>query len=86
MELSSSALDSSSSPQLLGALALPFERNTNVAMRPNNLESKFDGDLGESWSEYVDSYIQIAKDYNFSMDHKLHYLHNRCERMRSVSI
>lgn len=57
--------------------SLPSERVAhNVAMQLKDTENEFDGDLGEYWSEYADSYQQIAKDYNLSMDQKLQYLHD----------
>lgn len=66
-----------SQPPSIGASVFSSERiSHNVAMRLKDYESKFDGDLGECWSEYVDSCLQIAKDYNLCMEQKLQYLHN----------
>lgn len=78
LELSSSASESpQSQPQTSAASAVPSERIAhNVVMCVKDSDSKFGGDLGECWSEYVDSYIQIARDYNLTMDQKLQYLHN----------
>ena len=48
----------------------------NVAMRLKEKDKKFGGELGESWMEYVDEYLQICKDYSLSPPQKLRYLHN----------
>lgn len=48
----------------------------NVARRRNDIKIKFDGDVGEWWGAFVDSYQQIAKDYNLSMEQEFQYLHN----------
>lgn len=48
----------------------------NVAMRLKDKEKKFSGELGESWLEFVDEYLQICRDYSLSQAHRLQYLHN----------
>ena len=48
----------------------------NVAVRLKDKEKKFSGDLGESWMEYVNDYLQLCRDYSLSPTQKLHYLHN----------
>lgn len=48
----------------------------NVAMRLKDTNSKFSGELGQSWMEYVDEYTQICRDYSLSPAQKLQYLHN----------
>lgn len=40
-----------------------------------NHEAKFNGDLNECWSEYVDSCSQIGKNCCLSSEEKLQYLH-----------
>lgn len=45
-------------------------------MRLKDTDSEFDRELGERWSEYVDSCLRIPKDYNFTMEQKLQSLHN----------
>lgn len=78
MELSSSAPGlSKSQPQTPGSSAISSERIArNVAIRLKDHDKKFDGYPGEYWGEYVGSHIQLAKDYNLTMDQKLHYLQN----------
>ena len=49
----------------------------NVAMRLKDKDQKFSGDLGESWMEYVDDYLQLCRDYSLSPTQKLQYLHNQ---------
>lgn len=73
MELSFTANGQSQSRfRWVGASVLPSECIAhNVAMRFKDMESKFDGDLAECWSEYVDLYLQVAKDYNLSVKQKL---------------
>ncbi|GAB0493527.1 hypothetical protein MMPV_004811 [Pyropia vietnamensis] len=48
----------------------------NVAMRFRDQAAKFSGNLGESWSEYVAEYQQVARDYEMTASQKLQYLHN----------
>lgn len=48
----------------------------NVAMRLRDNEKKFSGELGDSWMEFVDEYLQMSRDYNLSPAQKLQYLHN----------
>lgn len=48
----------------------------NVAMRFRDQAAKFSGNLGESWSEYVAEYQQVARDYELNATQKLQYLHN----------
>ena len=48
----------------------------NVAMRLKDKDKKFSGDLGESWMEYVDDYLQLCRDYSLSPTQKLQDLHN----------
>lgn len=48
----------------------------NVAMRFRDQAAKFSGNLGESWSEYVAEYQQVARDYELTATQKLQYLHN----------
>lgn len=78
IELSSTASETSQfQPQTFGASAVLSERTTHYAvMRLKDLYSKFDGDLGDCWSEDVDSCVQIAKDYNLTSNQKIQYLHN----------
>lgn len=44
-------------------------------MRFINQESKFSGDMGKCWQEYVDEYRQLSADYGLSNEEKLQYLH-----------
>lgn len=55
----------------------PYEKLAhNVAMRRKDHQSKFRGDTTEPWDEYVETYNLIAKDYRFSDEQKLQFLHN----------
>ena len=47
-----------------------------IGNRFRNAESKFSGDLGESWTEYVSEYQQVARDYSLTPKQKKQYLHN----------
>eukprot|EP00171_Calliarthron_tuberculosum_P022660 IDg22660t1 len=47
-----------------------------IGMRFRDKESKFSGDLGESWMEFVAEYQQVARDYSLSPPQKKQYLHN----------
>eukprot|EP00171_Calliarthron_tuberculosum_P002786 IDg2786t1 len=47
-----------------------------IGMRFRERDSKFSGDLGESWIEYVAEYQQVARDYALSPMQKKQYLHN----------
>ena len=69
--LSASPEEASSSPQAQANRAAH-----NVAMRLKDNEKKFSGELGESWMEFVDEYLQICRDYALSPTQKLQYLHN----------
>lgn len=48
----------------------------NVAMRLKDTPRKFIGERGDCWDEFVDNYIQLAKDYKLKDEQKLQYLHN----------
>lgn len=48
----------------------------NIALRFKESSSKFSGNLGESWMEFVAEYQQVARDYRLSPRQKLQYLHN----------
>lgn len=48
----------------------------NVAMRLKDKDKKFSGDLGESWMEFVDDYLQMCRDYSLTHVQKLQYMHN----------
>eukprot|EP00171_Calliarthron_tuberculosum_P023645 IDg23645t1 len=48
----------------------------NIGMRFKEKESKFSGDIGQSWIEYVAEYQQVARDYGLSPSQKKQYLHN----------
>lgn len=48
----------------------------NIAMRFKDTESKFSGDIGECWQEYVDEYRQVRADYNLTPAQKLQFIHN----------
>ncbi|GAB0496233.1 hypothetical protein MMPV_007545 [Pyropia vietnamensis] len=48
----------------------------SIAMRFRDQASKFSGNLGESWSEFVAEYQQVARDYELTASQKLQYLHN----------
>lgn len=78
MELSATApQETQTKPQAATSSALLSGRIAhNLEMRLNDSDSKFDGDLEECWGKFVDSYLQIAKDYNLTMDQKLQCLHN----------
>lgn len=61
----------------------PASRGTSVdraahnnAMRFRDQASKFSGNLGESWSEFVAEYQQVSRDYELTASQKLQYLHN----------
>lgn len=45
-------------------------------MRFKNQSSKFHGNIGECWQEFVDEYCQVAQDHNLTNVYKLDYLHN----------
>eukprot|EP00170_Pyropia_yezoensis_P002751 contig_11549_g2756 len=45
-------------------------------MRFRDPAAKFSGNLGESWSEYIAEYQQVARDYELTASQKLQYLHN----------
>ena len=48
----------------------------NVSMRLKDSDKTFSRDLGDSWMEYVDDYLQLCRDYSLSPSQKLQYLHN----------
>ena len=48
----------------------------NVAMRLKENDKKFSGELGQSWMEFVDEYLQMCRDYSLSPTQRLQYLHN----------
>ncbi len=48
----------------------------NIAMRFKDNASKFSGDIGEAWMEYVAEYQRVARDYNLTPTQKLQFLHN----------
>ncbi|CDF36767.1 unnamed protein product [Chondrus crispus] len=74
---SSSHGEQSPVPRTSGSFSTPTEKVAhNVAMRMKEKEKKFSGDLGESWMEYVDDYLQISRDYNLSPPQRLQFLHN----------
>eukprot|EP00171_Calliarthron_tuberculosum_P009184 IDg9184t1 len=45
-------------------------------MRFRDSSTKFSGDIGESWIEFVAKYLHVSRDYNLSLAQKLQYLHN----------
>lgn len=48
----------------------------NIAMRFRDASSKFSGNLGEAWMEYVAEYQQVARDYDLSQEQRFQYMHN----------
>eukprot|EP00171_Calliarthron_tuberculosum_P023415 IDg23415t1 len=48
----------------------------NMGMRFRDKDTKFSGDIGQSWMEYVAEYQQVARDYGLSPAQKKQYLHN----------
>lgn len=48
----------------------------NIAMRFRDPASKFSGNLGEAWMEYVAEYQQVARDYDLSQEQRFQYMHN----------
>lgn len=48
----------------------------NAAMRLKESDKTLSGDLGESWMEYVDEYLQLCRNYSLSPSQKLQYPHN----------
>jgi hypothetical protein len=48
----------------------------NMSMRFQKSESKFDGTLGQDYSEYISNYLDTAGDYNLNEPQKLKYLHH----------
>lgn len=47
-----------------------------VAMRFKDSDTKFSGDIGQYWMEFVSEYHQVARYYNLAPSQKKHYLHN----------
>ncbi|KAK1863391.1 hypothetical protein I4F81_005947 [Pyropia yezoensis] len=45
-------------------------------MRFRGASSKFSGNLGEPWMEYVAEYQQVARDYDLSQEQRFQYMHN----------
>lgn len=48
----------------------------NVAMWVKDIDSNFDGNLGDCWNEQIDSYEQTTNAYNLTIEKKLQYLDN----------
>lgn len=48
----------------------------NIAMRFRDSSSKFSGNLGEAWMEYVAEYQQVARDYDLSQEQRFQFMHN----------
>lgn len=72
ISISNVPLSSQESPAPLSMERVPH----NVAMRLRDKDKKFSGELGESWMEFVDEYLQVCRDYSLSPSRKLQYLHN----------
>lgn len=49
-------------------------------MKLKESSSKFSGDLGECWAEYVYNYEGLSRDYFLTPCEKLQYLHNLLQR------
>ena len=45
-------------------------------MRVKNIDEKFSGELGSSWMEFVDEYLQMGRDYSLPPTQKCRYIHN----------
>lgn len=65
-----STTSGSSSSQMTKAtstnIAFPEKTAHNVAMRLREKDKTFSSDLGESWMEYVDEYLQLSRDYSLT--------------------
>ncbi len=48
----------------------------NIAMRFRDASTKFSGNLGEAWMEYVAEYQQVARDYDLNQEQRFQYMHN----------
>jgi hypothetical protein len=48
----------------------------NISIRFQKPENKFDGSLGQDYSEFISNYIDTANDYNRDDGQRLKYLHH----------
>lgn len=69
-------LGNSGSQDTSGSYNNSYRVAHNVAMRFKYESSKFSGDIGQSWNEYVAEYQQVSRDYNLTERQKLQFLHN----------